>query len=240
MAIAHAETKTGTQAAGGTSTVSASMGAGSSDSMYVCFVATRSNVDVTGVSGLGLTWNALTEQCGARAQQRIESFYAYGAGTAGAVTASHAACNASIIAVIRYTGVDSGIQTDDKEGFNTLGTGGACSGGTDNDDATGTTGFGGVPTDGWIVVGVNTRNRTMSATAGWTVRVDDVTAGAGGDVTTLTVEDRNASGESGPTFGAANNLSGTADWCAAILDIHPAAAAATAVPNALMMVGSGT
>lgn len=224
MAIAHAETQTGSQAAGGTSTVSASLGAGGADSLYLCWVATRSNVDVTAVAGLGLTWDILTEQCAARAQQRIEMWYAYGAGAAGAVTASHAACNASVIAVLRYTGVHS-TPTDDKEGWNTLGQGGGCSGGTDNDDATGTTGFT-VPTDGWIAVGVNSRNRTMNATGGWNVRVNDVAAGSGGDITTLTVEDRSASGESGPTFGAANNLSGTADWCAAICDIHPAAAAA--------------
>lgn len=239
MAIAHAETQTGTQAAGGTSTVSAAFsGAGGSTSFYVAFIATRSNVDVTSVTGLGLTWNLLTEQCGARAQQRIESWYAVGAGTAAAVTATHAACNASVIAVLHYTGVDSGVPTDDKEGHNTLGPSGGCSGGTDNDDATATTGFT-VPTDGWIVAGFNTRNRTMSATAGFNVRVNDVAAGSGGDITTLTVEDRSASGESSPTVGAANNLSGTADWCIAVLDIHPAAAAASAVPNALMMVGAG-
>lgn len=223
MAIAFAEIQTGKQAAGGTSVATASLGAGGSDSLYVAFIATRSNVNVTAVSGLGLTWSPLIEQCGGRGQQRIEMWYAYGAGTAGAVTASHAACNASIITALRYAGVDAGTPTDDKEGWNTLGQGGSCSGGTDNDDATGTTGFT-VPTDGWIVVGVNSRNRTMIATAGWNTRLSGETAGTGGDITTLTVEDRNASGEASPTFGGANNLSGTADWCAALMDIHPAAA----------------
>lgn len=229
MAIAHAETQTGSQAAGGTSTVSASFaGAGGSDSFYVAFVCTRSNVNVTGVSGLGLTWELASEQCGARGQQRIESWWAYGAGTATAVTATHGACNASVIGVVHYTGVNA-TPFDDKEAWNTLGESEACTGGTDNNDATATTGFG-VPTDGWIVAGFNTRNRTMSATSSWNVRVNDVAAGTAGDITTLTVEDRNASGESLPTVGAANNLSGDADWCLAILDIHPAAGAGLAHP----------
>lgn len=239
MAIAHAETQTGTQAAGGTSTVSASLGAGGSDSMYVCFIATRSNVDVTGVTGLGLTWTSYGEQCGARAQQRIEQWYAYGAGSAGAVTAAHAACNASVIAVLRYTGVDSGTPVYEKAGWNTLGNGGACSGGTDNADCKGNIVTGHNNT--WVVAGFNTRNRTMTNTGGdWTTRVNDVSAGTGGDITTLSVEDRAAATSGTYDFGASANLSGTADWCIESVVIHEAAAAATAVPNALMMMGAGT
>lgn len=238
MAIAFAESQTGTQAAGGTSTVSASLGAGGSDSLYIAYVATRSNVDVTAMSGLGLTWNVYEEQCGARAQQRIEMWYAYGAGSSGAVTATHGACNASVIAVLRYTGVDSGTPVDEKITYNTLGTSGACSGGTDNSDCKGSLTI--FDTNSWIVVGFNSRNRTMTNTGGdWTTRVDDVAAGSGGDITTLSVEDRATTTAATYDFGGSASLSGVADWCAAAVEIHPAAAA-TAVPNALMMVGAGT
>lgn len=239
MAIAHAETQTGTQAAGGTSTVSASLGAGGSDSLYIAYIATRSNVDVTNVTGLGLTWTSYGEQCGARAQQRIEQWYAYGAGTSGAVTATHGACNASVIAVLRYTGVDSGTPVDEKAGWNTLGADGACTGGTDNSSCKGviTTNH----SNAWIVVGFNTRNRTMTNTGGaWTTRVNDVSAGSGGDITTLSVEDRATVTGDLYEFGTTSNLSGTADWCIEAVAIREAAAAATAVPNALMMMGAGT
>lgn len=238
MAIAFAEAQTGTQTGGGTSVVSASLGAGGSDSLYIAYVCTRSNVDVTSVTGLGLTWNLVKEQCGARAQGRIEQYYAYGAGTAGAVTANHAACNTSIIGVLRYTGVDSGLNVDGKAAWNSLGENGACSGGTDNDDATGT-----IVTNNSnavVIAGFNTRNRAMSATSGWNVRIDDVGAGTGGDIQALTVEDKEIASPSTVTCGAANNLSGTADWCLAAVEANPAAAAATAVPNALMMMGVGT
>lgn len=239
MAIAFAEAQTGTQTGGGTSVVSASLGAGGADSLYICYVATRSNVDVSGVTGLGLTWTPYGEQCAARAQQRIEQFYAYGAGSAGAVTAAHAACNASVIAVLRYTGVDSGTPVDEKAGWNTLGNGGACTGGTDNADCKGTLTTSHNNT--WIVAGFNTRNRAMTNTGGnWTTRVNDVSAGSGGDITALSVEDRVAATAGLYDLGAAGNLSGTADWCIESVEIHEAAAAATAVPNALMMMGAGT
>lgn len=238
MSVPFAEVQTGSQAAGGTSTASASFsGAGGSNSVYIAFVATRSNVDVTNVTGLGLTWFLASEQCAARAQQRIESWYAFGAGTAGAVTASHAACAASVIAVVHYTSANSD-PVSDKESFNTLGAAAICSGGTDNDDAAATSSFT-VQTGGWIVGGFNTRNRTMTATAGFNVRVNDVSAGTGGDITTLSVEDRLASGESSPSFGGANNLSGTADWCIAVVSVAPAPAA-SGVPNALALMGVGT
>lgn len=239
MAIAHAETQTGTQAAGGTSTVSASLGAGGSDSLYICYIATRSNVDVTNVTGLGLTWTSYGEQCGARAQQRIEQWYAYGAGTSGAVTATHGACNASVIAVLRYTGIDSGTPVDEKAGYNTLGAGGACTGGTDDANCKGSLTI--FDSNSWIVAGFNSRNRTMTNTGGdWTTRVNDVAAGSGGDITTLSVEDRSTSTAGTYDIGGNSNLSGTADWCIEAVEIHEAAAAATAVPNALMMMGAGT
>lgn len=238
MAIAFAEAQTGTQTGGGTSVVSASLGAGGADSLYIAYICTRSNVDVTGVTGLGLTWNSYGEQCGARAQGRIEQWYAYGAGTAGAVTAAHAACNTSVIGVCRYTGVDSGTPVDEKYGWNTLGNGGACTGGTDNDDCTGT--FTVSHNDVLVVAGFNTRNRAMSATSGWNVRIDDVGAGSGGDIQALTVEDKAVASSGDITMGAANNLSGTADWCLYGIEVHTAAAAAGAVPNALMMMGVGT
>ncbi len=239
MSIAHAETQTGSQAAGGTSTVSASLGAGGSDSLYVAFVATRSNVNVTGVTGLGLTWTSYGEQCGARAQQRIELWYAYGAGSAGTVTAAHAACNASVIAVLRYTGVDSGTPVDEKAGWNTLGVGGACSGGTDNSDCKGT-----LTTshdDTWIIAGFDTRNRTMAPTGGdWTTRVNDVAAGSGGDITTLSVEDRVAATSALYDIGSIANLGGTADWCFVCVEAHEAAGSAATPPEgSLRMMGCG-
>lgn len=195
--------------------------------MYVCFVATRSNVDVTGVTGLGLTWTPYVEQCAARAQQRIEMWYAYGAGSAGAVTAAHAACNASVIAVLRYTGVSS--TAGQKIGYNTLGSGGACSGGTDNDNCKGTLVT--VHDNAWIVVGFDTRNRAMTNTGGsWTTRVNDVSAGSGGDITALSVEDRSTTTAGSHDFGGNTNLSGTADWAAAAQELLEAAAAGLAQP----------
>jgi len=238
MAIAHAETQTGTAGAGATSVATASLGAGGSDSLYVCFVATRSNVDVTSVTGIGLTWTVQDEQCAARAQQRIECWTAYGAGSSGAVTASFASCNGSVISVGRYTGVDSTTPVPTIASYNTLGADGACSGGTDNDDATGsiTTANG----NNLVVAGFDTRNRTMTDTSGWNVRAADIAGGTGGDLTTMSVEDRIFALPGATTMGGANNLSGTADWCLIGAEAKEAVAAPSGPPaNSLMMTGGG-
>lgn len=238
MSIAHAETQTGI-ATSGTSVATASLGAGSSDSLYVAFIATRSTLDVGSLSGLGLTWTQLDEQCGARGQARLECWYAYGAGTSGVVTATCASTiTSAIISVSRYTGVDSTGSIPSNVSYNTLGLDGACSGGTDNDDATG--GITTIFNNAYVVAGFGTRNTTLTDTGGWTTRAGDVTANSGGNLIRMSVEDKSQGSPALVTGGGSNNLSGAADWGLILVELKEAAAAATVVPNALAMMGAGT
>lgn len=213
------------------------MGAGSAGDWYIAFVSTRSNVAVSGVSGGGLTWSLVAEQCGARGQVGMDFWAATGAGTAGAVTATFGAtCNGSNIVVSRYTGAD---VADVDTSWNTLGEKEACTGGTDNNDATGSITT--ATADSLVAAGFCTRNRTLTDTGGdWTTRAADIAGGSGGDLVTSSVETRATTTAGSYTAGGANNMSGDADWVLMLVALPPTAAAGTAVPNALMMVGSGT
>lgn len=227
MAIAFAEVQSGNQAATGTSVASASLGAGGSDSVYIALISTRSNANVSALSGLGLTWNELKEQCAARAQTRIEAWYAYGAGSSGAVTATHASSAVSLISVLRLTGVEVSEPVEQALGWNSLGLSGACTGGTDNNDAGPWTDLTTVHANSWVIYAVNSRTGTASTwptTGDWTSRVTNYTAGSGGNVTTHSVETRLfASASTVVTNGAANNLSGAVDHCEIAIEIRETA-----------------
>lgn len=236
----HAETQNGTATSSST-VASASMGAGSADSVYLARVAIRSNVAVSSVAGGGLTWTLVKAQCAARAQTRVEVWKATGSGTAGAVTATLASsANAAVIVVSRYTNADVADPTPTSIGYNTLGANGACSGGTDNTNATGSITT--ANANSIVDVAANSRSDTTYAdTSGYTTPTNgaDVTVGAGGDVTTLSAEYKLVASPGATTFGASGNVS-SVDWCMVATEIKEAPAAATAVPNALMMMGAGS
>lgn len=210
MSISHQETQTGT-ATSSSSVATASMTSVAGD-RYVCAIATRNNVSVGSVAGLGLTWTLGKAQCAARGQQRIEIWNATGTPTGnGAVTATLVSpANAACIVASRYSGADAPTTT---ASYNTLGSGGACTGGTDNNDAQGniTT----AATNSLVWHAVDSRNRNFTTTTGWNARATNITAGTSGDITTLSVEDKVVASAASTALGQADNLSGTADWALA-------------------------
>lgn len=234
MALAHAETQNGTATSSST-VASASLGAGGADSGYLARVAIRSNVAVSSVAGGGLTWTLVKAQCSARAQTRVEVWKATGAGTAGAVTATLASsANAATIIVSRYTGVDQTTPVPTSVGYNTLGLNGACSGGSDNANLTGSITT--ANNNSFVDVAANSRTDTTYAdTATWTTPANgaDVTVGAGGDVTTLSAEYKLIAAAGATTFGGSGNVS-SVDWCAVAVEIKEAAAAGGGMPQIIV------
>ena len=101
--------------------------------LYLAAISGKSNIAVTGVSGLGLTWTLVKAQCAARGQTRVEVWKAQGTPSGGgtvAATFASAPLNA-VIAVSRYSGVDAN-AIGSVVSANTKGSEGACSGGADN------------------------------------------------------------------------------------------------------------
>lgn len=134
--IVHEETVTGS--ATGTNPTSASSASitGVTDHLYIAAIATKSNAStVSSVSGIGLTWNSINTQCGARSQTNIRLYYAIGTPSGnGTVTVnfSSAPSNSIAISVSRYSGVNTSTPIGASVTANTLGVSGVCSGGTDN------------------------------------------------------------------------------------------------------------
>lgn len=210
----HQETETGGSSGQSSVSTSASL-TGASGQLYLAAVSTRSNVAVTSVSGLGLTWTLVQAQCAARAQNRVEVWKAQGSPTGdGVVTANLASSPANaVIAVSRYSGA-SGAGSSVRA--NTLGTSGACSGGTDTSaysvNRTTT-----VPNS--LAYGAAApRNRTHSPGSGYTERAERA-QGTGGDMVAVAVQDKAI-----PTpapIAVNGTLSGAADWAVVGVVIQP-------------------
>jgi hypothetical protein len=186
--------------------------------LYVAYVATKSFVPVTGVSGLGATWFPVDAQCAGRNQTGVAAFATTTATTSTSVTATmgSAPSNAAL-AVVEYAGVDIQTPFGNVVSFNTLGTEAGCSGGVDT--ASYSTDLPVSP--GSMVVGaVNPRHRLHTAGAGFVERVEFL-QGSGGSASTIVVEDKLA--PTGGTVTVDGTLNGTADWSAIALEIRAAA-----------------
>jgi hypothetical protein len=82
---------------------------GEAGDVYVAFVSTKPARDVSGVSGLGLDWHELRQQCTGRSTASLAAFWARATGDAsGRVTASlpGGAGGSILLAVHRYAGAD--------------------------------------------------------------------------------------------------------------------------------------
>jgi hypothetical protein len=135
--VTHQETRTGSSTGDSSVSTSASLAA-AADQLYVAAISTRPGLDVTSVSGLGLTWTELADSCSAQAETGVSLWWALGSPAPAGIVSANLAGTASsaVIAVSRYSGVDpaSPIATPPNVvGANANGTNGACSGGSESD-----------------------------------------------------------------------------------------------------------
>lgn len=208
------EVQVGSSAA--TTVVSAALSAGV-DHLYLAYIYTDCSTgapDVTGVTGLGLTWSLVEAQCSGQGEHRLEVWSAIGSPSAGAVTASlNSPLDAAYIAVMRWSSVLASDSIGAIVAYNTNGLDGACSGGVDNDDATGTITT--TATGSAVAMGI-AHDATFSHTAGWTARVSNV---ATGGTLNASLETVIVPGVGATTVGAANNLSGADDWVLVAVEV---------------------
>ncbi len=104
-----------------------------SGALYLAVVSPKSNLAVTGVSGLGLTWTQVRHQCAGRAQTGVALFRAQGSPSAGGIVTANlaGAASAAVISVARYSGASSTGPIGAVASANSNGVSGACSGGVD-------------------------------------------------------------------------------------------------------------
>lgn len=179
---------------------------------------------VSSVAGLGLTWSLVKAQCSGQDEHRVEVWRAIGTPTAaGAVTATMVfAPDGAYISVTRWSGVNAAAPIGGSSGYNTNGSGGACSGGVDSDDATGSVT---VQAAGSVVLAAVACDEDFSHTSGWTDRVTN--APGGGATVSASVETKVVASAGAVTVGAANNLAAPDDWALVAVEIVGASPAAT-------------
>jgi hypothetical protein len=157
--------------------------AGAEGHLYLAAIASKSDVIVTDVSGLGLVWEPVAAQCGARGQTGIALWQARGQPLGdGVVTANFASApRASVITVSRYSGAEG---TGAPVSANTLGAAGSCSGGTD--DASYALDLATTAPGSRVHVAVAMRNRDHLPGPAWSEQAETY-AGSGGSIAGLSV-----------------------------------------------------
>ena len=187
--------------------------------LYLASIVTKNASDVLSVNGLGLNWSRVKAQCSGRGNTAVEIWRAIGTPSGnGIVTASLASTPSnSIIAVSRYSGVDSSTPLGMTISGNTLGLDGACSSGADTSfyafDFT-------TISDGSYIFGaIACRNRRHTPGTDYLERGEFVQDGAlGGDKATLAIQDRLLSSAATVPFDGTFNRN--VDWAVAAVEIR--------------------
>jgi hypothetical protein len=190
---------------------------GGTDQTYLLFIATRSNDDVTSVTGGGLVWTEQIEQCAGREQQGIRLWAAEGSpGAAFTVTVNYNDDpDHPIVAILsRYSGVGS---LQDATGENSNGEFGACAHGIDS-TATQLT-LSSTDNDSVHVIGLNHRNEdVLSYSPGYSQTAMDQD-GSDGDETQMTTYERTFNPAATDQFQA--TIDNDDDWCVAGIVLSP-------------------
>jgi hypothetical protein len=211
---------------------SPSVGAGTSDTLYLASISTKPNVAVSSVSGLGLSWTLVKAQCAGRSQTRIEVWKAQGAGTSGAVAATLASAPANaVIEVSRYSGAAG---TGAVVSANTNGTNGMCTGGTDDSDYQ--VNMITSSCNSLVFGGASMRHRTHTPGGGYTERAEFM-QGSSGNAASLAVTDKLVPTSS--SVSVEGSFSGSVDWAVIGIEIV-AGGGATATPGGLTSTATAT
>jgi hypothetical protein len=216
LGIDFEEVQTGTASGASSVATSASLAA-APDQLYLAAISSKPHVDTTAVSGLGLAWSELADQCAARNQEGIAVWWALGQPTASEpVTASLAGSpNNAVIAVSRYSGVDPSAPVGTPISGNTDGVGGACSGGSDSVSYSFplTT----TVSDAIVYAATGMRSRSHTPGAGYTERAE-LLVGSGGSAASLAVMDQTFAAPA--TVDVDGSFNASVDWAMAAVEIR--------------------
>lgn len=210
------ETVTGSAVSASSVSTSGPIGA-ASDSLYLAAVAAKSYTTVTSVSGLGLAWTPVRQQCGGRSQTGISLFQARGSpGAGGIVTASLSGSpSAATIAVSRYSGTASGGAIGSVVSSNTNGVSGSCSGGVDS-AAYGFNLSSGA-SNSLVFVAAAMRGKNHTPGSGYTEIVETY-SGSGGSTAGASTAER-LLGSAG-SVSVNGSFDGTVDWAVVAAEIR--------------------
>jgi hypothetical protein len=216
--VAHEETKTGSST-GSTSVSTSTSLTAASGHVYLAAISFKSNVGVSSVSGLGLTWTRVKAQCSGRDQTGVEIWMAQGTPSGnGVVTATLSATpKSAVIAVSRYSGAATVNPVGNLVSGNTTGVNGTCSGGSDNASYS----FNATTTaNGAVIYAVAAmRSHVHTPGAGYTERAEIKANIGNSSASSVAVQERSIASPS--TVAVNGTFESTTDWAMAAVEIKP-------------------
>ncbi len=216
--IIHEETRTGGSSSSTTVKAATPLTAVAGQ-LYLAAISTRPKVNVTSISGLGLTWTLVKAQCSGRNATHVEVWKAFGTPTSNdTVRATLASApNNAAIAVSRYSGVESVTPIGNFISGNTNGWNGACSGGVDTSFYS----FNLTTTANNAVIygAVAMRAKTHAPGAGYTERAEILQGGVSNTAASVAIEDQTFANAGTNLFNG--TLSSSVDWAVVALEMRP-------------------
>ena len=209
---------------------------GVANQLYLASITTNDNRDVTGVTGLGLTWTQVVEQCSGRGQERTEIWRStIGSPSTGTVTATLGAGEEGlVISVSRFSGIDTTSPIGNTGRANTFGQGSTtCSGGSDT--TTYSTDITTTVDNAMIYGAVSLEERSHTAGFGYT-EIDERNSGTSATNTAGLATERKIQVYPGATI-ANGSFPANVDWSSAAVEIKPAVTQVCGFP--LWQAGTG-
>lgn len=215
--VKHKEVQTGGSAGSTDVTTSAALAAMPGE-LYLAAVSSNPQRDVVSVTGLGLSWVPVGDQCAARVRTGISVWRAIGnPSSADTVTARFASVptNAAIT-VSRYAGVDAAEPLGALVSANTNGPGGACSGGLDSSSYT--VDLNTSEADSLVFAAVAMRQRLHRPGPSYIERVETMQGGGAG-AASLAVQDVVL--KTPRTTSVSGSFNSSVDWAVLAVEVKP-------------------
>ncbi len=215
LAVTHEETQTGGSTATNSVTTSSNLTA-AVDHLYIAAISTRQHDLASSVSGLGLSWTRLAEQCSGRLQTGVEIWTAQGVPSGnGTVTASFSTTvDNAVIAVSRYSGVASVSPLGSNAVHNSNGQDGSCSGGTDSSAFS--INFNANAGGSIIYSAIAPRQKSFTPGSGYS-ELAEISQGESGDKIGIAIQEKSLVSEALTTVDGSFN--GSTDWAVFALEI---------------------
>jgi hypothetical protein len=185
--------------------------------VYLAVVTSKKFKPVSSVSGMGLTWQLVLEQCSGRNNTGISVWLGTGIPSISEpITALLSGePNSALLTVSRYSGVDIGDAIGSVNSANTNGIGGSCSNGTDSDQYSLT--ISNLSGGSLVVSAVSIRNKQHDPGIGFTEQFEG-SFGSGGDVSGMAVQEMSIS--SGGNALVSGQISREVDWAVVALELR--------------------
>jgi uncharacterized repeat protein (TIGR02543 family) len=227
--VVHEETKTGKSTSSTTVKTSANLAA-VNDHLYLAAIATKAQVDVSSVFGLGLNWSRVKSQCSENGTTGIEVWKAQGTPSGNDfVTATlEAQPSNAVIIVSRYSGVDAATPIGSKISGNVFGADGPCTPGEETAaySLNLTTTVNGAVAYGAVAM----RNKVHTQGDGYAER-GEIMSGSGGGAASAAVEDQTIASASNVSVNG--TFSDSVAWAAVAVEIQPSSSSAASKRSAL-------